>query len=186
MKSDYNDKKFQYFLRIMLIAGGIIHGANALTDSNVLLRAFGSNPSRVIMCILCVAAILLMTELDFYLPFLGDAVFPDGLLADNVHPHGADTVSDIVVPPGSKVIFWAAEPCMDKCDASIMAWDAYDGYKNSGIATAGPDGIAQLRFKGPQSYSVPRKSDALNPHVHYRYFTSSGMMSKVYTVSLKL
>lgn len=115
---------------------------------------------------------------DFFLPFLGDTVFPQGLLKNkNVYNYDL-TVELKNLPPTTKVIYWASMP--RKNDGLVMPWKAYQKYENSGITQTTKQGTAILKIMKPQGYKTPF-GKVLKPHVHYRYFLTNGMMSRVYT-----
>ena len=100
----------------------------------------------------------------------------------NKIPHGADTQVTIKVPPNSKIVYWASNPS----DKILNVIRAYNNYENSGITTANEKGLAILRVKKPAAYRVPRTyiNKKLEPHIHYRYTRTSGMLSSVKTVML--
>ena len=120
---------------------------------------------------------------NYYLPFLGDTIFPTGLLGDNIVPNMSDLTINLKIKPNTKIVYWAAEPCesTNSCEKSIMAWDAYKNYENSGITTSNSTGIALLKVRSPQFYKVPFKSGLIKPHIHYREMLANGMLSKIHT-----
>jgi uncharacterized membrane protein YuzA (DUF378 family) len=182
MKELYEEKKYDKFVRATLVAGGIVHMINALSNTNVIANFAGNNITRVIYLLFGVAALMVMFERDYYLPFLDDCVFPSGLLGDRVSPQQADTMATVNVPPKTKVVYWASESC-DNCPP-LMAWDAYGKYTNSGVTTSDVKGVARLMVRSPQSYNIPYKDDKLKPHVHYRYLLADGMFSRIHTAQL--
>lgn len=178
----YDEKAKDKMILLALVGGGIVHLLNAVAGRNVMACVAGETASRVLLGLVGVAALCIASERDYYLPFLGDTVFPNGLLAGNVSPNNANAAVRVVVPPNTKVVYWAAEPCDTGCDPDIMAWDAYKGYSNSGVSTSDGDGNVTLQVRGlPQGYAVPYKDAKLKPHVHYRYLKHDGMFSKVIT-----
>jgi protocatechuate 3,4-dioxygenase beta subunit len=54
-------------------------------------------------------------------------------------------------------------------------------YMNMGSVKANEDGIAVLMVRKPQPYRVPWKGQ-LEPHIHYRVCSDTGMMSRIYTI----
>jgi protocatechuate 3,4-dioxygenase beta subunit len=58
---------------------------------------------------------------------------------------------------------------------------AYLKFKNAGVVTANEQGVAILKFRKPQGYTVPTKG-ALPPHVHYRVCMKDGFLGRVETV----
>ena len=126
-----------------------------------------------------------MSDRDYYLPFLGDAVFPDGLIQPLVTPMSANLNHTLHgLPPNTKVMYWAAEPCevTETCGVQRMPWESYSDYTNAGTTMTDSEGNAHISVRGkPQSYNVPYKSEVIMPHVHYRYKKNSGMYSRIFT-----
>jgi protocatechuate 3,4-dioxygenase beta subunit len=54
---------------------------------------------------------------------------------------------------------------------------------NVGVVTANADGVATLHIRHPQPYRVPFKG-RLEPHIHFRICSDSGIMSRIKTVFL--
>jgi uncharacterized membrane protein YuzA (DUF378 family) len=136
--------------------------------------------SKVVYLVIASCAIyIILDSRDFMLPFLGETVFPSGLLPEYV-PQGADKQIMIKTLPNKKVVYWAAEPG-DNSDRDYV--DAYDMYANSGTTMSDSHGNANLRIRNPSGYTVPYKY--LNPHVHYRTFESSGMLGKIHSVFME-
>ena len=151
----------------------------------------GYNPTSYILkykivsfiIILAVIASIIYSLFDrnFYLPFLGWAVYPCGSLAEKV-PLNADTTATIQVPPNVNVIYWASEPSNPVKQPINNPWDAYANYDNSGVVRADSNGKAVLRFRTPSSYQVGITKMTLKTHVHYRICKHPGMLSDVKTV----
>uniref|UniRef100_A0A6C0F5Y0 Transmembrane protein n=1 Tax=viral metagenome TaxID=1070528 RepID=A0A6C0F5Y0_9ZZZZ len=181
---EYNEKYKEKIMRCIVVLGGIIHGLNAIFNVNIIAKLMGSISTRVIFMGIAIVTCMLAFDRDYYLPFLGDCVFPNGLLAPKVMPNDADTMVNVKIPPNTKVVYWAAEPCYDRCDVTVMAWEAYKDYTNAGVATSDETGYVEFIVRGPQSYDVPYKDETLVPHVHYRYVKSNGMFSRIYSVRI--
>lgn len=151
----------------------------------------GYNPKKYIMqnqyinifvILVIVASILYyIFNRNFYLPFLGWAVYPCGSLAEKV-PLNADTSIAINVPPNVNVIYWASEPSSIDKQPIENPWDAYANYDNSGVVRADANGNANLRIRSPSSYKVGLLNTTLKTHVHYRICKHPGMLSEVKTV----
>ena len=151
----------------------------------------GYNPTRHVMkykivsfvIILAVVASILyyMFDRNFYLPFLGWAVYPCGSLAEKV-PLNADTKVTVTVPPNVNVIYWASEPTDTATQPISNPWDAYANYENSGVVRADASGNAVLQFRSPSSYNVGLLHRTLKRHVHYRVCKHPGMLSDVKTI----
>lgn len=138
--------------------------------------------ARLIYVLVGVAAIGMMFDRDTYLPFLGPTVLPCASVPDRTPP-GASKMVTVSAPPGSKVLYWAAEPEMEALK-EINDWKAaYAGYENAGVTTADSNGQAVLKVRAPQAYVVPFRG-RLDPHIHFRICESSGMLGRVKTIFL--
>ena len=140
--------------------------------------------ARSVYILVGLAAIGIMCDRDTYLPFLGPMVAPCSVLKDRT-PSGATRSVTVKVTPGSKVLYWAAEPSKASEDLkTVVDWkQAYAAYDNAGVATAGVDGTATLKVREPQPYKVPIKG-TLKHHVHYRVCGEAGWMGRILTVFL--
>ena len=132
---------------------------------------------KVIFFCMAVVALMKFRYRDYYLPFLGDAVFPNELLGVS-SPMGYNTVVEVKVPKDAKVVYWAA--LENDGTKGQMPWKAYGNYSNSGVTNADAKGKALLKVVSPRGYNKPW-GKPLKPHVHYRYFKTNGMMSRVFT-----
>jgi uncharacterized membrane protein YuzA (DUF378 family) len=178
---DFMLQKIAFKLAMFLvIVGSFVWLFVGIMTWNPLEVYLGKGVARVIYLLVGLSAAYIAFNRDTYLPFLGETVMPCGAIADKTPP-GATKELRVQVPPGSKVLFWAAEPGMEDLK-QIKDWQhAYTKFENAGITTAGEDGIAVLKVRSPQPYTVPFKG-RLEPHVHFRICSSSGMLSRVKTV----
>ena len=128
-----------------------------------------------------VSIVLFVADRNYYLPFLGDSVYPCGSLAEKI-PANADTSITITTKPGANVIYWASEPTTPEKQPISNPWDAYAMYENSGVVRADSQGRAVLRFRSPSSYRVGMMNRKLNRHVHYRVCKMPGMLGEIKTV----
>jgi hypothetical protein len=121
-----------------------------------------------------------MIQRDTYLPFLGHTVMPKPIT--EYKPSGENIITKTVenLPPNVKVIYWAALSSDKTID---NPYDAYGDYTNQGITTTDNNGSAILTVLKPTDYKVPFKG-RLEPHIHYRYWTSPGMASRLFTVKV--
>ena len=173
----------EFILIGLVLIGSLNWGLIGLFDFN-LVKSFGSlfgqnlqNPiTRIIYIIISMVALILLSQRDTFLPFLGRTVMPQPLT--EYKPSGKLKIKVITnLPPNVKVIYWAAHPSNKIID---NPYDAYGDYVNQGVTKTDENGKAILQFLIPSSYKVPYKS-ALTLHIHYRYWTSSGMTSRVFT-----
>jgi uncharacterized protein len=187
MSSDLN---FMYYQKlafkvamVLLIVGGLNWLLVGLFKWNLVRALFGESViARTIYVAVGVAALAVMLDRDTYLPFLGPTVIPCASVPDRTPP-GATKQVTVPAPPGSKVLYWAAEPEMEAL-RQIQTWkEAYAGYENAGVATADSNGQAVLKVREPQPYTVPFKG-RLESHIHFRICESSGMLGRVKTIFL--
>jgi uncharacterized membrane protein YuzA (DUF378 family) len=179
--STYNRLLLQKVALALLIAGALNWLFIGAFNTNLLQGIFGLNVfTRTIYVLVGFAAVFLMFRRDFYLPFLGETVFPCANLEDR-KPSGADISVSVQTHPLAKVIYWAAEPTTEELK-NIHDWKkAYSAYENVGITTASETGAAILIVRKPQPYTVPFRG-RLEPHIHYRICEEGGMMGPVRTV----
>lgn len=135
----------------------------------------------ILMLVLVVSILLVGFSRNFYLPFLGWAVYPCGTLAEKV-PADADTSVVVKVPANVNVIYWASEPSAPEVQPISDPWDAYANYDNSGVVKADANGNAVIRVRKPSSYNVGVFNKTLKSHIHYRVCHQSGMLSEIKTV----
>ena len=168
---------------LLLIVGGFNIGLMTLTGSDPISTLLGKRTllTNALFLAIAVAALSLAFFRDTYLPFLGSSVVPCDVLQLHT-PEGASLSVKVVAKPGAKVLYWAAEP-ENKDLHETQDWrHAYLGFKNAGVALADDDGIATLKVRAPQAYTVPLKG-TLSPHVHYRVCHGGHMLGPVETVS---
>lgn len=175
-------KKMLYkFGMILLILGALNWGFIGIFRINPVQNLLGRTPlPRFIYGAIGIAALFVMFHRDFYLPFLGETVMPCSVLREKI-PEGAQISVKVGLNPGQKVLFWATEPATEHLK-TIATWsEAYLGYENAGVTTADQNGVAHLRVRPPQAYTVPTKG-RLEPHVHYRVCQGNGFLGPVQTV----
>ena len=164
----------------LLIIGALNWGLIGAMRVNFVERLLGKGiASRGIYILVGIAALALAFNRDTYLPFLGESVFPCSVLTDQV-PAGATRSVQVQVTPGAKVIYWASEPA--DSDGSVPNFEgAYRQYLNAGVTTADDTGLAVLKVREPQPYTVPFKG-SLDSHVHFRVCGPNGFIGRIKTV----
>ena len=169
---------------ILVIVGALNWLLVGLFQFNLVQALLGKGAlARSIYILVGVAAVSIMLDRDTYLPFLGPTVLPCASVPDRTPP-GASKMMTISAPPGSKVLYWAAEPEMETLK-EVQSWkEAYGAYENAGVTTADSNGQAILKVRAPQGYVVPFKG-RLAPHIHFRICESSGMLGRVKTIFLE-
>jgi len=179
-------KSVELVTLVLVVVGALNWGLVGAFDINIVqwvaTHSFKSlEPAAYIL--VGVAALFHIFSRDYYLPFLGDAVYPCGALTPK-EPRNADAKITIRVEPNVNVIYWAAE--MNE-EVQENPWIAYDEYSNAGVARSDAMGNAVLKFRKPAAYQVTKMmiSKTLEPHIHYRICKHSGMVGRVETVFLQ-
>jgi hypothetical protein len=173
----------RFFAHIVLMASALCFAA-LLGGYNVTKYLLQYKITNIIIILSVTASIIyFLFDRNFYLPFLGWAVYPCGSLAQKI-PLNADTNVVIQVPPNVNVIYWASEPSKKNDQPIGDPWEAYANYDNSGVVKSDATGKAILSFRSPSSYNVGALNKTLKIHVHYRICKHPGMLSDVKTVFL--
>jgi uncharacterized membrane protein YuzA (DUF378 family) len=168
---------------VLLIIGGINWLLFGLFNINLVSGIFGESIFATIIYVLVgISAIGIMFDRDTYLPFLGPMVAPCSVL-ENRDPPGATKEVKVVVEPNVKVLYWAAEPAAEGLKENVAWKKAYLEYQNAGVTTANKEGVAILKVREPQSYTVPIRGK-LEQHIHYRVCGEAGWMGRIKTVFL--
>ncbi len=177
-------------LLYIIVIGAINWGLVGIFDFDLVRsfgNLFGSNAdgvSRFIYITVAMSALVLIVQRDARLPFLGMTVVPQPM--NNYKPSG-ELVSKVVkdLPPNVKVVYWAAQTSDKIVDNPT---EAYGDYSNQGVTTTDENGVATFEVRNPTSYKIPSYYDpfigTLKPHIHYRYWTSAGMASRIYTTNI--
>ncbi len=167
-----------------LIIVGINSFFSKLFNLDLVEGLFGDGPiSKLFYFFAGIAAFTVMFDRDTYLPFLGSMVAPCSVLQDST-PSGATTSVRVTVTPNAKVLFWAAEPANAKFE-KLNNWKAaYLNFDNAGVTTADENGVAILKVRDPQPYTVVLKGK-LDTHIHYRVCGPVGWMGRIQTVKIK-
>jgi uncharacterized membrane protein YuzA (DUF378 family) len=178
----YTSKLLHKLAVVLLVIGALNWGFIGIARTNLVERLLGkgSGLSRLVYILVGVAALTVAFDRDTYLPFLGETVFPCSVLPDQI-PAGATRSVQVKAEPGHKVVYWATEPGSE--DKVLTYVDAYRKYENAGVATADSSGIATLKVREPQAYTVPIKG-RLEAHVHFRVCGPTGFIGRIKTIFL--
>jgi len=182
--NQYWKAKTYMIAMVLLIVGGLNWGVKSFTGKDFVTYVTGRNVilANLIFAAVGVAALFIGLRRDSYLPFLGKSLIPCEVLEVKV-PENADISKEVIVGPGTKVLYWAAEPT-NKDLHELNDWQhAYLAYRNAGVAIGDKSGIATLKVRKPQPYKVPIKGN-LSPHIHYRKCMGAGLIGRVHTVAL--
>ena len=168
---------YQIILFIAL-CGGINWLAIGTYNVNIIKTIIPNKTIESAIYILVgICSVTLLFKKYMFLPFLYETVYPKPL--NEIKNNGTDTIT-INCCPNTKVIYWAALASDKNApDPDI----AYSDYSNYGIGTTDNKGMLTINFYKPMRYSVYSKG-LLPAHIHYRYWKTNNMLSKVYTINL--
>jgi hypothetical protein len=168
-----------YKASMVIIFAAVVVGAVAVyTDTKFNIHR--SSWVGVLMTLALVSTLVLALRRDTYLPFLGKAAMPLGMLQPSF-PAMANAKISVNAPGATHVIYWAAE--RDAPDP----YTAYAETSNGGLAAV-VGGRATLKFKTPGQYSVGSVvfRRTLPRHVHWRAVYPNGMVSRVETTDVSM
>lgn len=160
-----------YKASMVTIFAAVVVAAVAVYAKSFDLRK--SSWAGILITLALASTLVLALRRDTYLPFLGKAAMPLGMLQTSF-PAMADAKIAVRAPGATHVIYWAAE--RDAPDP----YTAYAETSNGGLAAV-IGGRATLKFKTPGQYSVGR---VLPRHVHWRAVYPNGMVSRVETTDV--
>jgi uncharacterized membrane protein YuzA (DUF378 family) len=165
---------------ILVVVGALNWGLIGAFNFNLVNYIFKNFKSieKLIYILVGIAALSIMFFRDTYLPFLGNAVFPTGILSES-SPQKADKQIKIKIKPNTQIIYWAANP--SSTSPVKDPWTAYDSYDNAGITTSDHMGNAIIKFQSPSSYKIP-SGFTINKHIHYRTVSEPGILSTIKTI----
>ena len=169
-------KWFHFLAAIIVVVFTLVVSVKGLT--------FASTPAKILLSSLVLISVLsLAFHRSTYLPFLGETVIPCSLLKEQ-EPEKADYEKRVDIEGvGRKVMYWAAEPDTEHL-SELNDWrKAYLGFHNAGVTTVTGEGVAVLKVRKPQPYTVPVKG-RLEAHIHYRVCGDNGFLGPVQTVFL--
>lgn len=174
-------KKIELVSLVLIVVGALNWGLIGVFNFNLV--SFIANHTFgwvevVVYVLVGLSALLHIVSRNFYLPFLGDSVFPCNSMVEKVPEH-ANTEVTVSTLPNVNVIYWASE---SNKEVVKNPWLAYDQYSNAGVTRSDVNGVAKLKFREPSAYKVPLGMKTLQPHVHYRVCSHPGMLSEVKTV----
>jgi uncharacterized membrane protein YuzA (DUF378 family) len=188
MQKKITQEFFYMIFAFVVIVGSLNWLSIGLINTNLVdkLSTYLSIPmlSRIIYIIVGIAALFLMFNRNFYLPFLGKSVVPCSFLIPDKVPDNADISVQVTVKPNSKVIYWASETDANKELVKDDPWSAYTKFENAGVVTSDSTGKAILKVRNPTKYKVPGlvMNKTLDKHIHYRVCGDNySMLSQVET-----
>lgn len=129
-----------------------------------------------------------------FLPFLNYNVLPYSVLKTGPNNKSIEDNSlisvNIDIPSDNSythIIYWASNET-NKETTILPMWDlAYGEFTNSGVELVNGKPKVTINVECPTSYRVPSlfKKKVIPKHVHYRFVSKDGMMSKIYTKYIK-
>ncbi|NBU34005.1 hypothetical protein EB118_03545 [bacterium] len=163
----------------IIIVGLLFLGSlHLLVTSAGIKYSIGTRYAREIAILTGMAGIYLSSQRDFYLPFLGSAVYPYNLVKTTIPKDAHLKVVIHCDTDATKVVYWGAN------EGAVPFKDPQSAYKdtpNVGVAEVS-DGSALLEFMCPQRYNVRGK--LLDRHIHYRMVHDNGMLGPVKTLKV--
>jgi hypothetical protein len=158
------------YILVILVSLRVIFGVKSLT----LQRSWWAT---IVTTAALAGSLYLGLDRNTWLPFLGEGVVPHALLRK-----GTPSEATIGVPVSTDTdailcMYWASQ---SKAAVTEDPWTAYAGFENAGVVEV-ENGTALLQLDCPGQYKVPRKSNPLPKHVHYRWIYENGMASEVKT-----
>lgn len=184
MDASYLQKLAFKTAMMFVLVGALNWGLIGAFRINLVDRIFGKGAfaAKVVYVVVGLCALAIAFNRDTYLPFLGESVFPCSVLGDQVPP-GATRSVQVKAEPGTKVVYWATEPGEDR--GVLPDWKiAYGKFMNAGVTTTDASGVATLKVREPQPYTVPFKG-RLEPHVHFRVCGQTGFVGRIKIVFLE-
>lgn len=126
-----------------------------------------------------VFAVIFLLKRDNWLPFLGQTVFPKGLLKENIPVEFDKQIKANVGQGNAKVIYWASN---DTKNENTNVFDAYGDFSNGGITTSDSKGNVTFKFNTGTGYVVPN-GKYIKRHIHYRVMKDKySMLGRVRTL----
>ena len=172
-------------LRMILLFAGFVEVIKGFFKYDLIEKLdqikFLKYSKYVVYVIILIAVSMNITNLTYYLPFLGNTAYPTGMLREQ-YPSDSNFVYTLNnVKPNTKILFWGSENPSKQSLPIETPWEAYNKYTNSGVTVSNNKGVATLKLIKPVSYKVPN-GQALKSHVHYREVIKDGMLGPVETV----
>ncbi len=179
----YTEKHFNLITLSIIIFGGVVLGLQGFFNFNLIqwfaLKVFPNKVSfveRIIYIMIGISVLVHIFSRNYYLPFLGDTVYPCGSLVKKI-PSNADI--DVIgwTEPNSTVLYWAAESNNNVMSNPV---DAYSTNTNAGVTSSDPRGKTIFKVRKPASYYAGFKH--IPAHIHYRKCRDNGMLGPIQTV----
>ena len=163
----------------VLICASFILLANSILKINIFNKLH-RYVAYLIYSIIFVSSFYNVSRRDYYLPFLGNSVYPCNSLR-SVNPKNATLEIKVEhLSPKTNVIFWASEG-KDKELVVNTPLEAYGYNSNTGVCVSDEKGGAVFKIREPVAYKIPT-GYVLKKHVRYRECVGNGMLGPVVTV----
>jgi uncharacterized membrane protein YuzA (DUF378 family) len=181
-------KWLEMFSLFLIVVGALNWGCVAFLKFNVvewMEKNSFVGLATIVYALVAISAVVHLFSRDYYLSFLGEAVFPCESMVERI-PDGADVSVEVRVAPNVNVVYWAAERSERKSDEVVKdPWIAYKKYANAGVVRSDAQGVAFLKIRSPAAYKTPGLfKRELPKHVHYRECKYPGFMSRVKSVNV--
>ena len=165
---------------ILIFLFAFINSIDIIVSNNydVLMKLFAF--------IIILFIVVIASNRNIYLPFLGKTVISPNVIANEMHPLGANEELKLEVnyPDNTKIIYWGAKST-NKDIIQSSPEIAYGDYTNSGVAIV-KNKLVKLMYFCPDKYAVKPLNTKLNRHIHFRALVpNSAMLGEVKTAYIK-
>ena len=175
-------EKFSYSILLFSSFVFSVYGFSNLDIISEINKLF-DGLNFVIYFLTIISVLYNVNRRNFYLPFLGNAVYPCGSLVIKEPKNASLTINLSDLSPNTNIIYWASEQSNFKEDTIIdTPWDAYDEFANTGVARSNENGNATVIIRPPIRYKIPIHKNIINKHLHYRECKGKGMLGPVKTL----
>ena len=172
-------EKITYLILIIAALSSVMDG---LVQYNPVKRIRIKSFEQLFYVTVMFAAFYNIARRNYYLPFLGNCVFPCKSLRPSQPENATMKILLEGLTPNVNVVYWASEKKDSHAKNEIVdnPWDAYDIMANKGIAISDAKGKATIHIRPPIGYKVPT-GKTLDRHVHFRECIGNGMLGPVQT-----
>jgi hypothetical protein len=176
----YRQLVFEKITYGILLFTSLVVVINGIFKLNVLKLIPNPLTYMIYFTIMC-SIVYNIFRRDYYLPFLGNSVYPCKSLKPVTPENASVEVKVENLTPSVNIVYWASEKKNGKDVIINTPWEAYDSNANSGVTLSDSYGKAILKIREPVSYRIPTGS-IQKKHVHYRECIGNGMLGPVQTI----
>lgn len=187
---NYKQSIYLHILTIILVLIGSIETVSTNIMGFSILNLINNNSIKIgFIFVIAISCLYHLFNKYTYLPFLNYNVLPHSLLKteSNIKLDEENLVAvDIDIPNDNKyshVIYWASSENNKDINNTSIWYLAYGEFPNSGIQSINTTNTVNIKIRCPSQYKVPSLfgEKIIPKHVHYRFISKDGMMSRIYT-----